>query len=278
MAPEPGRQGAPTAGTRPQLPGENVDAARMPAHWLLARVGKRVLRPGGRRLTLGLLDRLDVTGRDRVVEFAPGVGGTTRLIVARRPAGYTGVERDPRAAAVVRGLLENPAYTCRAAYARSTGLGDSSATVVVGEAYLSMLPDPAKRRIVAEAFRILEPGGRFGLHELALLPDDAPEAEQEAVRRRLSEAVHVGARPLTVEGWRCLLEGAGFVVAHQAPMPMELLRPGRMVQDEGLLRALAIVTRIVRDRRIRARVRTLRRTFRGLDEHICAVGMVARKP
>lgn len=27
------------------LPGEGLDASKMPGHWLLARLGKRVLRP-----------------------------------------------------------------------------------------------------------------------------------------------------------------------------------------------------------------------------------------
>jgi len=31
------------------LPGSDLDVAKMPGHWLLARLGKRVLRPGGLR-------------------------------------------------------------------------------------------------------------------------------------------------------------------------------------------------------------------------------------
>ena len=30
---------------------EELDTTKMPGHWLLARLGKRVLRPGGRELT-----------------------------------------------------------------------------------------------------------------------------------------------------------------------------------------------------------------------------------
>lgn len=267
-----------TTTTRPPLPGQDLDPARAPAHWLLTRIGKRVLRPGGRRLTLGLLERLDITAHDRVVEFAPGVGATTRLILERRPAGYVGVERDPRAAAVVTELLDDPAHTCRTADAQATGLADGSATVVVGEAYLSMLPEQAKRRIVAEAFRILAPGGRFGLHELAVLPDGASTAEQDDVRQRLSDVLHVGARPLTPAAWRQLLEEAGFVVGQEALTPMGLLRPRQVLQDEGALRTLAILGRVARDRAIRARVGAMRRVFRQLDGRIGAIGMVAHKP
>lgn len=112
--------------------------------------------------------------------------------------------------------MEAPAYTCRTADAQATGLDHGSATVVVGEACLSMPPDPAKHRVLAEAFRVLESGGRFGLHELALLPDSMPAPEQETMRRQLSDALHVGARPLTAADWRGLLQDAGFVVAHES--------------------------------------------------------------
>ena len=51
-------------------------AEKMPGHWLLAKMGKRVLRPGGLELTRRLLSELAVTAVDDVVEFAPGLGIT----------------------------------------------------------------------------------------------------------------------------------------------------------------------------------------------------------
>ncbi len=46
---------------------------KMPGHWLLAKLGKRVLRPGGLALTRAMLDRLNTNSglRDRV---RPGLG------------------------------------------------------------------------------------------------------------------------------------------------------------------------------------------------------------
>ncbi|MEO9147676.1 MAG: hypothetical protein ABI237_19170 [Ginsengibacter sp.] len=41
-------------------------------HWLLSKMGKRVLRPGGKELTLRMLKELSITQEDRVMEFAPG--------------------------------------------------------------------------------------------------------------------------------------------------------------------------------------------------------------
>ncbi len=76
-----------------RLPGEGLDHSRMPGHWLLAQMGKRVLRPGGLELTHEMLARLDIGDSDDVVEFAPGLGLTARAALERNPASYIGVER-----------------------------------------------------------------------------------------------------------------------------------------------------------------------------------------
>ncbi|MDX2530968.1 hypothetical protein [Streptomyces europaeiscabiei] len=85
-------------------PGDGLDAARMPGHWLLARLGKRVLRPGGVELSRWMLDALGVDPQDRVVELAAGLGATARLTLARRPAAYTAVDRDAAAVAALSAL------------------------------------------------------------------------------------------------------------------------------------------------------------------------------
>lgn len=55
-------------------PGKGLKMERMPGHWVLPRLGKRVLRPGGMQLTRQMLARLGISRTDRVVEFAPGMG------------------------------------------------------------------------------------------------------------------------------------------------------------------------------------------------------------
>lgn len=64
-----------------QLPGGRLRPDKMPGHWLLARLGKRVLRPGGLAMTQSLLAALAIGADDDVVELAPGLGLTARLIL-----------------------------------------------------------------------------------------------------------------------------------------------------------------------------------------------------
>ena len=89
-----------------EAPGHGLDYGKMPGHWLLAQMGKKVLRPGGVELTGRMLEALDIRSTDEVVEFAPGLGVTARAALERKPASYTGIERDDTAARQVGTYLE----------------------------------------------------------------------------------------------------------------------------------------------------------------------------
>jgi len=220
---------------------------KMPGHWLLARMGKRVLRPGGVELTRELLTALAIKVQDDVVEFAPGLGATARLTLARNPRSNTAIERDQQAAAGIEKLLAGEAERrCVLGSAEATGLEEASASVVYGEAMLSMQPETTKERIVAEAARLLGPGGRYGIHELCVVPEDIDETTLAAIQQDLSGEIHVGVRPLSTVQWRTLFESAGLTVTWQQIAPMHLLEPARLICDEGLLRAARFVWNVAR--------------------------------
>lgn len=120
-----------------EIPGEHLDLERMPGHWLLARMGKRVLRPGGLELTRRMLEQLGIGPCDQVVEFAPGLGTTTRIVLASAPSSYVGIERDEAAVRATRRVLRR-GDEVRQGVASGTGLDDGCATVIFGEAMLTM--------------------------------------------------------------------------------------------------------------------------------------------
>lgn len=251
---------------------------KMPGHWLLAKMGKRVLRPGGLELTRVMLDRLAIQSSDTVIEFAPGLGVTARMTLSRQPVSYTAIERDEAAVAEVSAYLNGPRQICQLGSAEQTGLPDQAATVVYGEAMLTMQGAEQKQRIVGEAFRLLKPGGRYGIHELSLTPDDLPRAVQEDISREMSRNIHVGARPLSAREWRELLTGAGFKIQSEAAAPMHLLEPRRLIRDEGFFRALRFVFNVLRTPEARKRVFSMRCMFRKHRRHLAAISFVAVKP
>lgn len=259
-------------------PGEGLDASRVPGHWLLAGLGKRVLRPGGLEMTRSMLDALAIGPDDRVVELAAGLGATARLTLARAPAAYTAVDRDAAAVTCLGALTAAGPTVVRVvrADAADTGLPSGSATVVYGEAMLTMQPDPAKRRVVREARRLLaDPSGRYALHEMCLLPDDIDPGLARQIAADLREAVHVGARPLTPAGWTDLLAAEGFTVTARTTAPMALLEPRRVLADEGPIRALGIAGRALRHPAARRRVLHMRSLLNRHRDHLGAISLVA---
>lgn len=257
------------------LPLAGRDAAHLPGHWLLARLGKRVLRPGGKELTERMLSDAKLGGAD-VVEFAPGLGRTAQSILEFGPKSYTGVESDDNAAELTRKAIAG-AGTVVSGEASQTGLADETADVVVGEAMLTMQTDKHKAEIIREALRVLRPGGRYAIHELAIEPDEVGDEVKSEIRTSLARSIKVNARPLTAAEWRDLLVECGFEVETVGFAPMALLEPRRLLADEGLVGTARFVGNVLRDSDARARVLQMRSTFTRYQDHLVAIEVVARK-
>lgn len=262
-----------TQGTTPQ---DDRGADKMQGHWLLASVGKRVLRPGGAALSRWLIDAVSVRG-SKVVELAPGLGHTAAAILQRSPATYTAVDADPVALARVTSVVGDKG-TLIEGDAATTGLADGVADVVVGEAMLTMQNERGKHAIAAEAHRILRPGGRYAIHELALTPDSVADEVKENVRTSLARSIKVNARPLTAAEWKRLLEDEGFVVRETHTAPMALLQVRRILQDEGVLGFVRIMVNLARRPDARRRVLQMRSVFRTHQRDLTAIAIVAERP
>ena len=267
---------ASAASTDLPLPHADRPIASAPGHWVLARAGKRVLRPGGAALSAAMLSHAGLAGVD-VVELAPGLGRTAAEIIKAHPASYTAIDRDPDAARRVAAVVGDLG-TVRQGEAADTGLDEASADVVVGEAMLTMQGDKGKASIVAEAARVLRPGGRYAIHELGVTPDDIDEDYYTQLRRDLARSIHVNARPMTAAAWKELMEGAGLVVDWVDTAPMALLKVGRNIRDEGLGGFLRIARNVAADKALRRRVQEMAATFKRYEKDMVGFALVAHKP
>lgn len=246
-------------------------------YWFLSKLGKRVLRPGGKELTLKLIENLQISSNDDVVEFAPGMGFTAMKILKKHPKTYTGVEINEEAAKNLRRKIYSDGQKIITAHVAHTGMENNAASKILGEAILTMHADNRKAEIIQEAHRLLKKGGFYGIHELGLYPPGLSEEFKAQMRRELSVSAKVNARPLTEVEWVKLLEKEGFVVRKVITSPMLLLEPARMLNDEGLYRMLKIGMNILYDGEARKRILEMRKLFKKYQKQMVAIAIVAEK-
>lgn len=139
----------------------------------------------------------DVDLGPRTLEIGPGYGATTRVLV-ERAEDLTAVEVDQTMAERLQKDFAGRA-DIRHADGTATGLPDDHFSSVVCFTMLHHIPTAAMQdRLLAEAFRVLQPGGVFaGSDSLTSLP---------------FRLIHLGdiCNPLQPETLRAKLSGAGF--------------------------------------------------------------------
>lgn len=240
-------------------------------------MGKRVLRPGGKELTLKLVQNLHINTSDSVAEFAPGLGYTASKVLNHNPKSYVGVEINEVAAVILRKSIFGENRSIVVANASESSLETNSIDKVYGEAMLTMQSKQSKIKIIKEAHRILKVGGLYGIHELGLFPDEIADNSKSDIQKELSEVIKVNARPLTVNEWSKLLEECGFSIENIETNPMLLLEKKRIIDDEGFLRSIRIGFNILTHPKERRLIKRMRSTFRKYEKNLNAVALVARK-
>jgi len=246
-------------------------------HWILAKMGKKVLRPGGKELTQKLIQNLQINSNDDIVEFAPGLGFTASIALKSNPKTYTGIELNEEAANILRRTIKGNGREIIVGNAAASTLDNAKYSKVYGEAMLTMQADHRKSEIIQEAYRILKTGGLYGIHELGLQPDTISEEKKAEIQRELAQVIKVNARPLTVSEWSKLLENEGFKVVKTETNPMHLLEPKRMVDDEGFFRTMKIAFNILTHPKERKRILAMRKVFKKYQRQLNAISIVVEK-
>lgn len=246
-------------------------------HWLLAKMGKRVLRPGGRLLSEKMIDSLEISSHSHLVEFAPGIGKTASYILSKNPNSYTGVDADESIVRKLSVKLGDKHVRFLFANAAQTGIEDEIADIVVGEAMLTMHANHRKSEIIREAYRVLKKNGLYAIHELGLIPESISEEYKAEISKNLALSIKVNARPLTLIEWEELLKAEGFRIKEVFSSPMLLLERKRMLQDEGVLRTLKIGFNMMTHPQAKKRIINMKSVFNKYRENMNAVAIVAEK-
>jgi SAM-dependent methyltransferase len=142
----------------------------------------------------------------RIADFCAGLGGPARYFAQRYGVSVVGIELTPARVHGARDLtarvgLSERVHVILGDVMQAPLAGQSMDAVVSQEAFLHV---PDKGRTLAEAFRILKPGGRLAFTDWAVhRPLDPGDAAL------MWEGMAVQPAP-SFAGYRALVEGAGF--------------------------------------------------------------------
>jgi sarcosine/dimethylglycine N-methyltransferase len=208
----------------------------------------------GRIATAALIDLAQVGAGDRVLDAGTGIGGTARLIAAERGARVTAVDLTAEYCDVARWLNDGVGLgdmiEVLTADVTDLPFDDASFDVVVSQHVQMNVAD--KRRLYAEARRVLAPGGRLALWDVTAGPGGplhlpvpwatAPEQSHLVTPERLGELLRDAGFATT--HWNELTAAAatamrGFVAADPPPLGLHVFVPDFPAKAANLVRNLA---------------------------------------
>ncbi|MCB0881241.1 MAG: methyltransferase domain-containing protein [Thermoleophilia bacterium] len=232
------------------------------------------VRAGGAAMTRRMLEGARVGAGTRVVDLGPGYGATAEALRDVNLHAYTGICLTDRQAQAVRRRAAGPDRTGVVAAPDATGLPAASAGAVIGEGVLSGVSDPTKVAILAEAARLVRPGGAVAFHEL-VVPDDPWEGRSAPL---LDELRTVGLRPLDETRWRAALRDAGLEPVGVLLGALDVPGLGDLARDADLANAFPAAPPLLCPGRAS---RVLRRAGFLLETHadrLAAAVVVGRRP
>jgi ubiquinone/menaquinone biosynthesis C-methylase UbiE len=163
--------------------------------------------PGGLKLTRRLLQAAELRPGERMLDVAAGVGTTCLLVATDYDAVSDGVDISAANVTVATDAAASLNLTDRAVFHRGDAealpLPDESFDVVACECALCTFPD--KPTAVAEMARVLRPGGRLGITDIA-----ADHARLPAALSGLAGWVACMGDARSLQDYRRLLDEAGM--------------------------------------------------------------------
>jgi predicted O-methyltransferase YrrM len=231
-----------------------------PAHQVLAKAGKKILRPGGRQATEQLFQWADFQPGQTVLELASSFGYSAIALAKRYGVKVVGVEKNPdsvtraRANVAVAGLADQVEIIEGDIFRLDQISGQFD--YVFAEAILTMQSAPGKAKILAGVSDRLKPGGKFLSHEMLASTEDT------ALYRDLATSIRTNSTPLSAENWIAAFNVAELDVRQQRTGPMGLLNVSQMIRDEGVKTVLQIAWNVLTNAEIRDRVLQMRQVFK----------------
>ncbi len=211
---------------------ERSNMKKIAGHVLLARLGKKRLRPGGIAATNWLIEKANLNEDTKVLEVACNMGTTLIEIAKKYKCNITGIDKDENFLNQAKENIKNANLESKVKLllgdATKLPFEDETFDVVINEAMLTMLSLKDKEKAVKEYFRVLKKGGKLLTHDITI-PKEDPE-----MIKKLRLSINVLATPLVEEKWLELFKNANFSKITTKIDHMTLMSKEGMQADEGV--------------------------------------------
>ena len=254
----------------------SLNLATAPGHQVLAAVGKKLLRPGGKQATEQLFTWANFQPGETVLELASSFGESAIALVQRFDVRVVGVEKNPNSVIKARENIQKAGLADKIQIIEGDIFHLEAITekfdYVLAEAIITMQSSFGKAKLLKAIKDHLKPDGKFLSHEMLL------KGNKNQVYRVLSQSIRINSQPLTVNEWELACQAAGLTVQQSQTGPMALLNFSKMIEDEGICHTLKMGWKVLTNPPLRQRVGEMRHSFQEYQQdlgHIIFVGTIS---
>jgi predicted O-methyltransferase YrrM len=245
-------------------------------HQVLAAVGKKILRPGGRAATEQLLRFANFQPGETVLELAASFGESAIALSKQFGVRVIGIEKNPDSVARARANIEAAGVTHLVEIIEGDIFHLDAISerfdYVLAEAILTMQSPLGKAKLLKMIHDRLKPSGQFLSHELCVRSD-----RQAEIHQALAQTLRVNSTPLTEAAWIEACETDGLKVLQHQTGKMGLLDPARIVKDEGWSNAVKFFWNILTQAQLRQRVFAMQQVFQKYKQDLGYLILVAER-
>jgi ubiquinone/menaquinone biosynthesis C-methylase UbiE len=242
---------------------------------LLAVLGKKVIRPGGRGSSDTIFRMAGFQASQSVLDIGCGVGMTAIQIASQFGCRVTAVDIDNRMIEYAKDNIRRTGKADRIALKQgdiqALPFADSTFDAVTIEAVSMFTRD--HQASILEAVRVCRPGGYVFDHEFVWAKP--PPAD---LRHVFDAMVCPGMSFETEREWSELYQSAGQEDIRAVPVPFDLLTPRGMLRDEGLTGTAAFIGRAISRWAYISRMLWLIRVLAKVSPYLSSVVIASTKP
>ncbi|MEL4897959.1 SAM-dependent methyltransferase [Crocosphaera sp. Alani8] len=247
-----------------------------PGHQVLAKAGKKILRPGGRAATEQLFTSANFQPGDTVLELAASFGHSAIALAKQHQVEVTGIERNLESVEIAQENIATAKVTDQVRVIEGDIFGldrvEGEFDFVLAEAILTMQTPAGKAKILKGVRDRLKPGGYFLSHELLI------GHRKTEICQALSSAIRVNANPLTEIEWVQACETAGLEVECHQMGAMGLLTLEQMLKDEGWFGTMKFAWNALTRPQLRERILRMRQVFQDHQNELGYIVLCAKRP